>query len=145
MNSAPFIRKAARADITRLKEIRSAVAENILTNPDLVTDKDYEWFIESGLLWVWDENDTIKGFAAGDSRKGWIWALFVDPVYEGMGIGRILFSYACQDLCNAGFKEIFLSTDENSRAATFYRAAGWQQVKKLNENEAVYRLETHKL
>ena len=133
-----IIRKASESDIPRLTEIRSSVQENILTNPAIVTEEHYRWFIGEGLIWVWDEDDLVLGFAAGDTRSGWIWALFVDPGYEGRGIGKALFPYACQSLKDAGHRTASLSTAAGSRAEKFYHDAGWIKGEVNDKNEVLF-------
>ncbi len=121
-----MIRLAAEADISRLTDIRNAVRENRLSDPSLVTPADYRWFIAQRSLFVWQENDVLVGFSAADARDGSIWALFVDPLYEGRGIGRVLLEHACSVLERAGFAQIWLTTAPGTRAARFYEAAGWR-------------------
>ena len=132
-------RKATVADIPRLMQIRMAVKENILSDPTKVTADDCRWFVENAPFWVWDDAGTIKGFSAGDPRNGTIWALFIDPVYERQGIGRIVFAHVCEELHAAGHSTLSLTTDEGTRAAAFYRAAGWQSDGTLAKGELTFR------
>ena len=143
-NPSPTIRKAVEQDIERLQEIRSSVRENILSDPSKVTIDDYRWFISNGPTWVYEENGIIKGVSAGDPRDATIWALFVDPEYEGLGIGRKLFASACQSLIDAGHTEASLYTAANSRAADFYRAAGWSEEKPDERGDIVFRADLRK-
>jgi GNAT superfamily N-acetyltransferase len=138
MQRPPFIRKASENDIPRLIEIRSSVHENILSNPAIVTEDDYRWFIAEELLWVWDDNDIVRGFTAGDTRTGWIWALFVDPDSEGNGIAQALFPYACQSLKDAGHRTASLSTETGTRAEKFYMKAGWTKGEVNEKNEVLF-------
>jgi len=133
-----LIRRAIFSDITRLQEIRAAVRENILSDPSKITAEDYRWFIQHGPLWVYERDNQILGFTAGDPRDGSVWALFVDPPYEGQGIGRALFKTTCRSLFEAGHKEAKLYTDANSRAAKFYSAAGWQGGAPNEKGEAIF-------
>src|SRR3712207_4954552 len=57
-----------------------------------------------------------KGFCAVDPSNGTIWALFVDAVYEGRGIGRQLLAMRLTDLREAGWAEARPSTEVGSRA-----------------------------
>jgi GNAT superfamily N-acetyltransferase len=120
------IRLAALADVPQLKRIRSSVRENVL-NPMRVSDRDYEWFVQNGLTWVWEEGVEILGFAAGDLRDGSVWALFVHPVWEGRGIGRALLERVCASLCAAGHGTATLDTEPYTRAARFYGHQGWTE------------------
>src|SRR5262245_48970474 len=92
-----MIRKATRADYPRISEIRFAVRENELSNPEAIGPT-VEWIFDHSTFWVWEEGGAIQGFSAGDPRDGSIFALFVDPSWEGRGIGRALLPLACQTL-----------------------------------------------
>jgi len=120
-----MIRLATRVDIPRLMEIRSAVRENRLTDPSRVTLADYHWFIDHAGVHVWDEGGFIKGLSAGDPRDGSIWALFVDPAFEGFGIGQALIRESCKSLVTAGHGTATLSTAPGTRAEQFYVRNGW--------------------
>lgn len=133
------IRRATTSDIPRMQEIRGSVRENVLSDPSRVTVEDYQWFIDNGPLWVGEIDGDIKGISAGDPRDGSIWALFIDPEFEGRGIGRELFAYACQSLKDAGHSEISLYTAAKSRAEHFYRAAGWLSEKPDDKGDMVFR------
>src|SRR3954467_433245 len=83
------IREALPNDIPALHAIRMSVKENVLNNPLLVTPQHYQDFItQNGKGWVCIIDDTIAGFAILDLRENSVWALFVDPRFEGMGAGR---------------------------------------------------------
>jgi GNAT superfamily N-acetyltransferase len=130
-----IIRKANREDIPRIKEIRFVVKENRLADPTRVTHKDIEWFIENGPIWVWEQDEVLLGFSAGDPRDGSVWALFVDPSSEGKGIGDALFKCCCESLVAAGHKELTLCTDRGTRAEGFYRARGWVEKGISDKNQ----------
>lgn len=118
-------RRADLADIDRLVTIRSAVRENRLSAPDSVTREEYEAFIRSGQTWVGGLASQIAGFSASDVRDGSIWALFVDPGFQGRGIGPSLLHRACQDLKAAGHRRAWLTTGSGTRAARMYASLGW--------------------
>jgi len=123
-----MIRKATREDIPRLFEIRGAVRENQLGDPTKVTVTLCEWFVENSAFWVWTQDGRIQGFSAGDPRDGSIFALFVDPAYEGRGIGQKLLPLACETLKAAGYQAATLTTEPSTRAEKFYRRNGWSEI-----------------
>jgi GNAT superfamily N-acetyltransferase len=120
-----MIRQATLSEIPRLIEIRAAVRENRLSDPGRVTLADYAWHITHAPIHVWDDAGLIKGMSAGDPRDGSIWALFVDPAFEGQGIGQALILAACTSIAAAGHRTARLSTDPGTRAERFYLRNGW--------------------
>jgi GNAT superfamily N-acetyltransferase len=120
-----MLRRATSADIPRIMEIRGAVRENRLSDPSRVTLADLNWQIAHSPIHLWDERGLIMGFSAGDPRDGSIFALFVDPAFEGHGIGQALIVAACQSLAAAGHRIATLSTDPGTRAERFYLRNGW--------------------
>jgi GNAT superfamily N-acetyltransferase len=134
-----MLRPATREELARLAEIRGSVGENRLRDPGAVTEADYLWFIDRGLLQIWQEPDgTVAGFSAGDPRDGTVWALFVAPGHEGKGIGRALLTAACETLRAAGHRVASLSSDPGTRAERHYRAAGWSVVGHNGKGELVF-------
>jgi len=121
-----------------MMELRLSVLENRLSDPSRVTAEDCLRYVERGYMWVWEEDSTILGISAGDWRTGGIWALFVRPGHEGRGIGRALFGSACDQLMRAGFRTLQLSTDPDTHAARFYRAAGWRETGRTAEGELIF-------
>jgi ribosomal protein S18 acetylase RimI-like enzyme len=120
-----MLRVATHADILRLIEIRGSVRENCLTDTSNVTLAAYSWFIDHAAIHVWEKDERIQGFSAGDPRDGSIWALFVHPAFESRGVGQILIQAACKSLLEAGFQNATLSTEPGLRAQHFYERNGW--------------------
>ncbi len=120
-----MLRAATHDDIPRLMEIRASVRENRLSDPSRVTLADYNWFIDNATIHVWEVAGHIQGMSAGDPRNGNIWALFVDPEFEGRGIGQALIRAACIAVHAAGHEVAMLSTQVGSRAERFYLRNGW--------------------
>jgi GNAT superfamily N-acetyltransferase len=133
------IRRATRADIPRLMQIRDAVRENRLSDPSRVPAADYAAFLQHSEIWVRTEGDLICAFAAGDTRDGSIWALFVDPVHEGRGMGQTLLPLACETLLKADYDVATLSTDAGTRADRFYRQNGWTVIGKNEKGEIIFQ------
>ncbi len=72
-----IIREATIADITQMQIVRNAVKENMLSNPNLVTDEDCAAFMTvRGKGWVCEIDNTIVGFSIVDLKENNIWALF---------------------------------------------------------------------
>lgn len=108
-----------------MQRVRNAVQENMLSNPDLVKDKDYEPFLtQHGKGWVCEINQQIVGFAIADLKDKNIWALFVDPLFEKKGIGKQLHQLML-DWYFLHQDSVWLSTAPHTRAEQFYKKAGW--------------------
>ena len=111
-----IFREAKIEDIKQIQIVRNSVRENTLSNPNLVTDQDCEEFITvRGKGWVCEIDKQIVGFAIADLKENNIWALFLEPKFEGKGIGQILH----KTMMNWYF---------HTRAEQFYRKAGWTAV-----------------
>jgi GNAT superfamily N-acetyltransferase len=136
-----MIRRAQTEDVPALMRIRASVRENILSDPAKVPASLVREFIDHSGIWLWEENGAVLGFAAADTRDGTIWALFVDPIAEGCGIGRALLPRALDDLRAKGWKQARLSTDADSRADRFYRRNGWTPRELLANGERLFTLE----
>lgn len=97
----PAIRVAAHDDVPELMRIRSAVRENVLADRAKVPASAYYDLLSRARIWLWDE-DGVRGFCAADPSNGTVWALFVDPRHEGLGIGRQLLAMGSRDVWEAG-------------------------------------------
>lgn len=134
-------RVAHTNDIPQLSDIRLSVKENVLSNPALVTEKDYiDYLTVRGKGWVCEINGTIVGFSIGDLQDNNVWALFIQPGYEGKGIGRELMRLLLQWYFANTNKPIWLSTAPDSRAEKFYRKYGWQETGQTKNGELVFEL-----
>ena len=112
-----------------MSAVRLAVKENVLSNAALVTQQDYVDFLsERGKGWVCEVDGQVVGFAIGDLVKNNVWALFVQPGYEGQGIGRELLILLLDWYYSNTNETIWLSTAPDTRAATFYRSFGWKEA-----------------
>lgn len=131
-----IIREAKIEDIAQIQIVRNSVTENILSNPSLVTNKDYIAFItQRGKSWVSEIDTKIVGFAVVDLKENNIWALFMDPKFEKKGIGKQLH----QTMLNWYFGQtktpVWLGTEFNTRAEQFYKKAGWLEIGTNGKNE----------
>ena len=62
-----IIREANIEDIPQIQIVRHSVKENILSNPELVTDEDCKEFLTvRGKGWVCEINNIIVGFSIVD-------------------------------------------------------------------------------
>jgi GNAT superfamily N-acetyltransferase len=135
-------REAKVADIRQIQEVRNSVKENVLSDPGLVTDKDCEeYLLHRGKGWVCEENNRVLGFAIADLQGNNIWALFVRPEKEGMGIGKLLFHSMMAWYFSQTKEKIWLSTAPLSRAEFFYRKAGWNEAGIYGKGEIKFEME----
>lgn len=121
-----IFREAKIEDIKQIQIVRNSVKENTLSSPDLVTDKDCEEFLfERGKGWVCEVDNQIVGFAIADLKENNIWALFLNPEFEGKGIGSKLQSIMLDWYFATGKENVWLGTSPNTRAEKFYNKSGW--------------------
>lgn len=124
-----IFREAEIKDIAQMQFVRHAVKENVLSDPSLVPDADVEEYItKRGRGWVCEIEVTIAGFAIVDLVKNNVWALFVHPGFEAMGIGKKLHDIMMDWYFVQTNETIWLGTEPRSRAEKFYRLQGWTEV-----------------
>ena len=84
---------------------------------------------------VVEEHGTLVGFCSGgpprdrDLPEGSaeVYAIYVEPVLVGTGLGRILMAHAEEDLASRGYLlAVLWVLDGNARARRFYERAGWR-------------------
>ncbi|MBY5993169.1 GNAT family N-acetyltransferase [Ferrimonas balearica] len=120
-------RRAGKADIPAMTRIRLAVTENRLSDPGKITPQMYHDYLDRlGRGWVALLGDQVVGFAYADRPNAGVWALFVDPAYQGLGAGKVLLKMTVQWLFAEGAETVRLTTEVGTRAEGFYRAQGWQ-------------------
>jgi GNAT superfamily N-acetyltransferase len=120
-----IFREATIYDIAQIQKVRNSVKENMLSDPRLVTDADCEKFLfVRSKGWVCEVNNIIVGFAIADLQDEKIWALFVDPNFQGCGIGKKLHKLML-DWYFTQKSKVWLGTAPNTRAEEFYRRNGW--------------------
>lgn len=139
--NTPVYRPARVADIAAMSRIRLAVTENALRDPSRVTYAMYVDHIEGrGRSWIAEVDGLIAGFASADGEAASVWALFIDPAYEGRGIGKCLLALLVEHMAALGKSEIHLSTTAGTRADAFYAAQGWQRGDMNDAVEVHYAL-----
>jgi GNAT superfamily N-acetyltransferase len=136
-----IIREANMDDIRGMHYVRNAVRENRLSDPNLVSFEDYRTYLSKrGKGWVCELDANLVGFAVGDLKGKNIWALFILPEYEGIGIGKKL-QAAMLNWLFANTKEtIWLSTARGSRAEEFYRRTGWTESGTMANGEVRFEM-----
>lgn len=124
-----MIREASTEDIKQIQRVRNSVKENTLSNPALVTDDDCREFINvRGKGWVCEIEHIIVGFSIVDLKENNVWALFVLPEFENMGIGSQLHQAMLDWYFSKTRNTLWLGTAFNTKAERFYRKRGWVEV-----------------
>jgi GNAT superfamily N-acetyltransferase len=122
------LRLATLVDVDAMHRLRLSVQENVLSDPRRVTAEHYVPMLEKhGRGWVYELDGKIVGFAVADHSRRNIWALFVDPAFEGHGIGRALHDAMVNWLFEQGREPLWLTTEPDTRAERFYSTAGWRR------------------
>lgn len=123
-----------------MHRVRRSVQENRLISTKL-TERDYLVAIEAtGRGWVLELEGNVVAFAIGNAANGSIWALFVEPGYEGRGYGQELHDIMIAWLWEQGHDRLWLSTDAGTRAERFYLAAGWRRAGVTEGGEICFEL-----
>lgn len=134
-------REAVKTDIPQIQIVRKAVNENKLSNPALITDTDCEeYLLVRGKGWVCEASNIVVGFAIADLRENNIWALFVTPAFSENGIGKKLHSVMLKWYFENTQKTVWLGTEPDTRAETFYSKAGWKKVGTHGKNETKFEM-----
>ena len=136
-----IFREALLSDIDQIMVVRFSVKENQLSNPALVTEGDCEMYLtELGKGWVCELDGIVVGFSIVDLINNNIWALFVKPEHEAIGIGKKLHSLMLNWYFNQTEKKVWLGTSPNTRAENFYRMQGWKEVGIHGLNEIKFEM-----
>ena len=136
-----IFRVAVADDIPAMSAIRLAVIENRLSDPSRITHAMYVDYLDRlGKSWVCEADGVIAGFASADRDASSVWALFVDPAREGLGIGKQLLALLGDYLFALGHQQIVLGTSPGTRADAFYAAQGWERGGMVNAGEVQYTL-----
>lgn len=132
--------------IPAMHKIRMAVRENVLSNPNVVTEKDYLEMLENGGKgWVCFSENELVGFAMVDLPKRNIWALFVHPGFENQGIGRKLQQLMLDwSFAQKGIENLWLSTAPGTRAEHFYEKSGWEKTGITSTGEIRFEMSREK-
>ena len=137
-----LIREATTNDIGQIQRVRHAVKENRLSDPSLVPDADVEDYIcRRGRGWVAEIDGRIIGFSIVSIPDQNVWALFVDPDYEGRGAGRQLHDVMIDWYFSQTESAVWLGTSPGTRAEQFYRKAGWRQNGMNGKDELKFEMD----
>jgi GNAT superfamily N-acetyltransferase len=137
-----YYREAEIRDIPQIQFVRHAVKENVLSDPALVPDKDVEEYITNrGKGWVCEVDKRIVGFSIVDLVENNVWALFVHPDFEAMGVGKQLHQIMMDWYFVQTKEKIWLGTEPKSRAETFYRMHGWKEIGVHGKGEIKFEMD----
>lgn len=130
------IRRGEEGDLDKIRQVVSAALRQCVTDCDEHYKSIYadvcdclDWWSEnkeSGLLLVCEEGQSILGMAL--IKEFWNFAaLFVDPQYHRLGVGRELVIgviEGCKDKSLKGY----LRVNSSNYAASFYKKMGFEQI-----------------
>lgn len=141
MNRQSILRPAKRGDIAAMQRIRAAVRENRLVSRRIGDEEVRRHLEVLGRGWVIEADGRVVAFAIADATIGHLWALFVDPAHERRGYGRRLHDAMVEWLWSQGLQHLWLATEAGTRAARFYRAAGWREAGTTPHGELAFVLD----
>ncbi len=134
-------RQAIASDIPQIQFVRHAVKENTLSDPLLVPNNYVDDYINNrGRGWVAEMEGRILGFSIVSVKDTNVWALFLLPEDEGKGIGQKLHELMLDWYFSQTDRDIWLSTSPGTRAASFYRRAGWRETGTYGKGEIKFEM-----
>lgn len=132
-------------DVGAMFAIRSRVREKHLPARTLsergITKAAFgKWLADGYGIWIADLDGSAAGFAIAIPAEATLWALFVDPDFEGRGVGAALLRTAEDWLFAKGCNDISLTTgtDPQNRAHGFYEMHGWHCTGDVQGDEVEY-------
>ena len=139
-----LIRVATPDDIDTLFAIRTSVVQNHLSReqmtalgitPQVLADS----IREAPWVWIAEVEGRPVAFSMVDRAAGEVFAMFVQPGYEGLGLGRRLMAVAEAALFEQ-HERLFLITDghDEIRANGFYQRLGWSMVARVEGDDVRY-------
>ncbi len=141
MSYSMTFREAVTDDIEQIQTVRNSVKENVLSDPELVSDKDCKDFLTvRGKGWVCLIENKIVGFAIADLKDDNIWALFIHPDYEANGIGKELHKIMLDWYFVHQKEKVWLGTAPKTRAEKFYRKQGWKELGTHGKGEIKFEM-----
>ena len=132
-----IFREAKVTDIDGYMKVSMAVKENVIMNPALVPREDNIAYLTLyGKGWVCEVDSKIVGFSIVGLIQKNVWALFVSPDYEELGIGSALHDIMVDWYFSQTSEKIRLDTKQNTNAAVFFERKGWTKVG-LHDNDNI--------
>ena len=126
------VRVATESDVEALFDIRTSVHENRQSREELaaigVTPASVGQMLRTtSRAWLAEVDGQPVAFSMADAQRGTVFAMFVRPGYEGLGLGRALMQEAEGWLYAQGHDAIWLLTgsEQGLRANGFYHHLGW--------------------
>lgn len=139
-----LIRTATQDDIDTLFRIRTSVVQNHLSVEQMaelgITPQVLAESIEAApCVWVAEVDGRAVAFGMVDLAEGEVFAMFVLPAYENLGLGRQLMAVAEAALFEH-HERLYLITDgrDEIRANGFYQRLGWVVVGQVDGDDVRY-------
>lgn len=139
-----LIRTATQDDVNTLFAIRTSVVQNHLSveqmadlgiTPQVLADS----IRAAPCVWIAEVDGQPAGFSMVDLAGGEVFAMFVLPTHENLGLGRQLMAVAEAALFEH-HERLFLITDgrDGIRANGFYQRLGWAVVGQVEGGDVRY-------
>ena len=139
-----LIRAATANDVDTLCAIRTSVVQNHLSleqmadlgiTPQVLADT----LSAAPCAWVAEVDGQAVGFSMVDLAGGEVFAMFVLPTHESLGLGRRLMAVAEAALFER-HERVYLVTDgrEEVRANGFYQRLGWSVAGRVDGDDVRY-------
>lgn len=139
-----LIRAATQDDVESLFTLRTSVVQNHLSveqmadlgiTPQVLADS----IRQAPCVWMAEVDGQPAAFSMIDQAAGEVFAMFVSPAYENLGLGRQLMAVAEAALFEH-HETLFLITDGRGeiRANGFYQRLGWTVVGSVEGDDVRY-------
>lgn len=139
-----LIRLATEHDVDRLFTLRTSVVQNHLSveqmadlgiTPQVLADS----IRTAPCAWIAEVDGQPAAFAMVDLAEGEVFAMFVLPTHENLGLGRQLMAIAEAALFEQ-HDTLYLITDgrDEVRANGFYQRLGWTMVEQVEGDDVRY-------
>jgi GNAT superfamily N-acetyltransferase len=115
-----------------------SVRENRLVSLRIAHDEYRNAITVDGKGWVAEVDGVVVGFAVGLLREKNLWALFVKPGFEGIGVGRSLARYAFDWFHDENVSEVTFTTEPDTRADAFYTRLGCERGDLVSHGDVAY-------